>query len=599
MGACPAFSFLYDTSFTLASSAVRCMLARMNGPAQRSDAVAEDFRAAYAHHRAGKLEKAEALYRKVLKRLPGHPDALNMLGLIALARGRPQRAIQLIGEAVRHKPEFADAHSNLGNALLAAGRGTDAIASYRRAITLAPSSPGPAYNLFVALRALKRTVEAEAAIRAALVLNPTALDWQRDLATTLMELDRPDEALTIIDGLLALRPANAGDTLARAAVLYRKGEIAAAEAAYRRATALSAGDTDAWNGLGLTLRALGRFAEAEAAFLRACELAPASAEARRNLGLIGKLRPGEVERLSALAAGANAPATDRIAAGFALGKLLDEAERYDEAFEAYRAANDLVLATTGKRYDRAALTAEVDRIIAAAPLPEAGNRSELPVFVVGMPRSGTSLVEQIAASHPLVHGAGELKDIGRIAASLNPGNARVLAGEHQERLRLLSGEARRVIDKMPDNIFKLGHIASLFPAARVILCRRDPRDTCLSCYFTLFASGNLFSYDLADCAHRHGETDRLMRHWQAHLPLAMLTVDYEALVSDIEGQSWRLIEFLGLDWDPACLNFHETQRPVTTASSWQVRQPLYQRSVGRWRHYARHIGALDGSAHPE
>jgi tetratricopeptide (TPR) repeat protein len=568
----------------------------MKGPALRSDAIAEDFRSAYAHHRAGKLEKAEALYRKVLKRLPGHPDSLNMLGLIALSRGRPQRAIQLIGEAVQRKPDFADAHSNLGNALLAAGRGSDAIESYRRAVALAPSSAGPSYNLFVALRGLKRTAEAEAAIRAALASNPAALDWRRDLATTLMELERHDEALTILDGLLALRPGNAGDTLARAAVLYRKGEFAQSEAAYRRATALTPADADAWNGLGLVLRALGRFEDAETALLRACDLAPASADARRNLGLIGKLKPGETERLSALADNVNAAAADRIAAGFALGKLLDEAGQYDAAFEAYRAANERFLTASGRRYDPAAFTAEINRIIAAPHLPAAPNRSELPVFVVGMPRSGTSLVEQIAASHPKVHGAGEMKDIGRIAASLNTDNAQALAGEHLERLRRLGGGAERVIDKMPDNIFMLGHIAALFPASRVIVCRRDPRDTCLSCYFTLFASGNLFSYDLADCAHRCGETERLMRHWLEKPALSMLTMEYESLVADIEGQSRRLIAFLGLDWDPACLDFHETQRPVTTASSWQVRQPLYQRSAGRWRNYSRHIPALDGLA---
>jgi len=560
------------------------------------DPANDDFRSAYAHHRAGRLDKAEALYRKVLKRAPGHADTLNLLGLIALARGRPERAVQLIAESVRRNPRFADGHSNLGNALLAAGRSDEAVASYRQAIILAPSSPAPLYNLFVALRTLRRTGEAEAAIRAAVALSPAVPDWRRDHAIALMELERHDEALTILDALQALRPGDPGDMLTRAAVLYRKGDIGRAEESFRRGVVLAPENPEAWNGLGLCLRAAGNFAEAEAAFLRAGELTPDRAEARRNLGLIGKLKPGEAQHLSALAVDAGIPATDRIAAGFALGKLLDEAERYDEAFEAYRAANALFLATAGKRYDRAALRGDIDRIIAEPVLAPAAAASDLPVFVVGMPRSGTSLVEQIAASHPLVHGAGELKRIGRIAASLAPGNADELAGEHLDHLRRIGGNAARVIDKMPDNIFHLGRIAGLFPGARVIFCRRDPRDTSLSCFFTLFATGNLFSYDLSDCAARQRETGRLMRHWLKALPLATLTVDYEDLVADLEGQSRRLIAFLGLEWNSACLEFHKTQRSVATASSWQVRQPLYARAVGRWRHYARQIEALGSDA---
>jgi len=554
----------------------------------RTDPAARDFHAAFAHHRAGRLDRAETLYRKVLKRAPGHPDTLNMLGLIALARGRPQRAVQLIGEAVRRNPAFADAHSNLGNALLAAGRDGEAIDSYRRAIALAPSAPAPAYNLSVALRAQGRISDAEVALRAAIALDPSALDWRCELAAALMELERYDEALGVLDELAGLRQ-DGGDVLVRAAALYRKADYAGAEAAYRRGGALLPDREEAWNGMGLCLRAAGRFAEAEAAFRRAAALAPDRSEARRNLGLIGKLDAVETGRLAQAAADAAASAMDRVAAGFALGKLLDEAERYDDAFEAYRAANALFLSATGRRYDRATTAAQVDRIIAEPFSPPAGPASDLAVFVVGMPRSGTSLIEQIAASHPQVHGAGELKAIGRIAESPR---ALKMAQEHLEHLRRIGGGAARVIDKMPDNIFLLGRIVGLYPAARVIFCRRDPRDTCLSCFFTLFASGNPFSYDLSDCAERQRQTSRLMRHWQDNLPLANLTIDYESLVRDPEGQSRRLIAFLGLDWDPACLDFHKTSRAVATASSWQVRQPLYARSVGRWRHYAKHLDAL-------
>ena len=220
-----------------------------------------------------------------------------------------------------------------------------------------------------------------------------------------------------------------------------------------------------------------------------------------------------------------------------------------------------------------------------------------------MPRSGTTLVEQIAASHTRVFGAGELKDIEPIANELAPHQGSVapwlqaeqvrrLADEQLERLRALGGAAERVMDKMPDNIFHLGTIATLYPKARVIFCHRDPRDICLSCYFQNFMEGQEYSYDLADCARRYVETARVAEHWRQVLPLAMLEVSYETLVENFEQEARRLIAFLGLDWEAACLNFHRTERAVVNASAWQVRQPLYQRSVGRWRHYERHLEPL-------
>jgi hypothetical protein len=221
-----------------------------------------------------------------------------------------------------------------------------------------------------------------------------------------------------------------------------------------------------------------------------------------------------------------------------------------------------------------------------------------------MPRSGTSLVEQIVATHSRVSGAGELKNIGSIGDAvqahgrgrsmeeLDPDLARRLADDYVAHLQDLGRGAARITNKLPDNIFNLGLIAVLFPRARVIFVRRDPRDTCLSCYFRRFDEPVPWAYDLVDCGVRALETERLANHWRRALPLRMLTVDYEALVADLEGESRRLIEFLGLDWEPACLDFYKTERPVLSASVWQARQPLFTHSVGGWRHYERHLGPL-------
>jgi hypothetical protein len=303
------------------------------------------------------------------------------------------------------------------------------------------------------------------------------------------------------------------------------------------------------------------------------------------------------------------PIEERAAAGFAIGKALDDAGRFDEAFSAYDRANHMYRdfrAAAGERFHAEELHRQVDETIDAftpaflGSVADWGNPSEVPVFILGMPRSGTSLVEQIAASHSQVFGAGELTDIGYLAAEIESivgeeqrAAVRSLADTHLDRLRVLGGNAKRVTDKLPDNVFMLGVIATLFPAARVIFCRRDPLDICLSCYFQKFRAAQLvYSYDLIDCAKRYLETERLTRHWHRVLPLRMLDVQYEALVGDLDGESRRLISFLGLDWEPACLDFHRTQRTVMTASAWQVRQPLYDRSVRRWRNYQRHLGPL-------
>jgi hypothetical protein len=226
------------------------------------------------------------------------------------------------------------------------------------------------------------------------------------------------------------------------------------------------------------------------------------------------------------------------------------------------------------------------------------------VFIVGMPRSGTTLVHQIAASHPLVHGAGELNNLAQVAESLDaageefkepsiyPPRVRDAAWEYLWRLGALQPGAARVLDKMPGNLHLVAQIALMFPRARVILCRRDARDTCLSCYFQGFASGNIFSFDLRDCGHYHVQNMRLMDHWLKAQPLRMLEVHYEDVTRDLEGQSRRLIDFLGLDWDSRCLEFHQAKTTVLTSSVWQVRQPIYQQSVGRWRHYESHLGPL-------
>ena len=605
-------------------------------------------RAGFAHHQAGRLRRAEALYRKVLQKDPDDANALHLLGVIAYQCGEVGKALRLIARALPGLPDVPDAHLNYGNALREAGRLPEAAASYRRAIALdrdygmahnnlaaalnqqeefvaglasseraialIPEFFGAYVNRADALMGLERFAEVEWPLRRALDLAADRPQTHRDLGWALAKLGRCEEAVACLEQAIALDPHDPTTHFALGTTLYLRRDLPGSEAELRRALALAPHYTAAWHELGTVLRSSGRFDEALMCFRRAVDLDPDWPEAYRSLAVTGQQADeAQLRRLEAVRKNPGRSASDRISAGFALGTLLDNAERFEEAFPCFAEANALhrqQRAEAGERFDIVSLRRQVDDLIelaapdffsAAAPW---GNPSQAPVFIVGMPRSGTTLVEQIAASHSRVFGAGELHALGEIWKTLSTHNrdrpvekwdaafARQLADRHVGSLQALGNGAGRIIDKMPDNIFFLWLIAALFPSARIILCRRDLRDVCLSCYFHHFTDGHSYANDLADCGLRALEVDRLAGRWLRGLPLKMLVVDYEELVDDLEGESRRLIGFLGLEWEPACLDFHLTDRPVMTASAWQVRQPIYRRSVGRWHRYERHLRPL-------
>ncbi|HEY1921742.1 MAG TPA: sulfotransferase, partial [Tepidisphaeraceae bacterium] len=293
--------------------------------------------------------------------------------------------------------------------------------------------------------------------------------------------------------------------------------------------------------------------------------------------------------------------------------LLDRAGRYDEAFALAERANAIY---RGRPYDPAISENWATRVAGyftrerIGSLPKATVLNEKPVFIVGMPRSGTSLVEQIAASHPAVHGAGELNfmfrvldgTVGMLGSNtenypacldrLTTEIADKAAGIYLGPLTALNPDAARITDKMPLNWFHLGLIALLFPGARIIHCRRDSMDTCLSCFLTHFNSGHEYKHNLPHLGHFYRIYERMMAHWRSAIDMPMLEVAYEDVVAGAETQSRRIVEFLGLAWDDRCLTPHKTKRAVATASVQQVRRPIYNTSVRRWRRYEKHLGPL-------
>jgi tetratricopeptide (TPR) repeat protein len=601
------------------------------------------------HHAAGRLARAETIYRKILDQVPGNADAAYLLAETSFAAGRPDRARHFAKRALNTNPKHSGALCLLGNVAFAAGDKDAAQDAWLTAIGASPRNAvahvnvslvlsdrkdaagaeqharaaveaDPAmmrghYALGYALLLQGKFAEAETALRAALVREPENRAALRELSVVLTELHRPEEALVLQDALRQDRPDEPGLGYARATTLSRLGRQLEAEAAFEAAAATDGGVAAYWSARAMNLRILGQFDDARECFRRALAIDPDEAAARFGLADTGGAPEG-VEQIAVLRAIKDDPSRseqDRIDASFGLGRTLDARGERDSAFAAYREGNDLMrrrLNAAGLSFDASRFRADVEHLQRywSAPAIRAAQDTAEPapmaVFVTGMPRSGTTLVEQIAASHPLVHGAGELNDVTRISIGLFTDRAieetpderslelaHVQARLYLNRLRELGGGAERVIDKQTESVFHLGSIAALLPGARVVLCRRDPRDAALSCFFQRFSGMEGEYTDMDDIAAVATLYAEATEHWCRLAPLPILVVDYESLVHDLETGSRRIIDFLGLQWDPACLRFHELARPVATASAWQVRQPAYTSAVGRWRGYAHHLPA--------
>lgn len=491
------------------------------------------------------------------------------------ARGQYTAAVERLSEALAIDPGHAFAHNRLGAALVSLGRYPEAEQEFRRAIELEPGFAKPHFNLGIVLFWKGDFHAAEAAYLRAVELDPLNAEAVVSLGMTLGTGGRLGDARSCFERALRLQPEN----------------------------------VSAFCSLGWLAGVEGHFEEAEAMFRRALAIDPRKSFAWAPIADLRRMTPADrdwLEGVTRLVA-QGVPPLEEASLQFALGKYFDDVGEFAEAFGHYERANELHRQLASP-YDRSARTAFVSDMINVytrrrlAHRAEGASDSQRPVFVVGMMRSGTSLVEQIVASHPQAAGAGELdfwpNVIHRREQRLrrdtpDPALTRQFADSYLGTLARRSRDALRVIDKSNFNSDCLGLIHLTFPNARVVSVWRDPIDTCLSCYFAQFANTLNFTADLADLAHYYREHHRLMEHWRSALPAGtLLEVSYEDLVADQKAWSRRIVEFIGLDWDPRCLEFHKAERPVLTASSWQVRQPVYSRSVRRWRNYEKHIGPL-------
>ena len=528
------------------------------------------------------------------------------LGTMLLETGKLAAAIAALRRATDLDPGDAVSQHLLGRAYLGGGRLNEAADSLRLAIVLKDDLAGAYRDLAIALAGLGRDREAIAACRRGVELDPQFAGGHRLLGELLEAAGDVMEAANSSRRAADLDSDLTAGTLDLVKALTLEGNFREAEGRLRRAIALDPNRDKLYNALAEILANRGAFAEATQACDRALGLNPLQVAAHYTAVRIRKCTEADRPRLMRmLAALRDASITDakRLFLHFAIGKLLDDLGEYREAMKHFDIGNSIRGRNT--RFDRAALTAVIDRLIARftpaffAAHREFGVDDELPLFIVGMPRSGTTLVEQIITSHPAIAAGEELFFWSRYASSrgiaeataLTPMAGRDIAAEYLSLLRLIGPSAARVTDKQTFNFQQLGLIKLLLPKARIVHCRRHPIDTCLSMYFTYFKGRMPFVSNKGDLTFAYREYARLMDHWRAVLSAdRFLEIDYEGLVTDREPISRQLIAFAGLDWHDACLQPERNERSVTTASLWQARQPVFTSSVERWRRYEPWIG---------
>lgn len=528
----------------------------------------------------GRLDEAENAYKKALSYRENYIKALNNLVCVQEMQSKSDEARKTFEQILKIVPDSAEAHNNLGAAL---------------------AKTGGSRNIR----------KAEQHFREALTLNPKYLEAYVNLGRLYEDSNRIDGAIKCYTKALELEPEYQDASIHLASVLVHDSKYPEAKALYSDVIAKNPHNSMAVAGMGNLKKMIGKFSEAEALYNKALEININETSAYfglsgcRKYTLEDKEFIKKLKKYSSLSASIN----------FALGKMYNDIGDYDESFMYYRRGNEL--RNNKIDYDAQENTELIGRIIdffsneLINNLRTGGNPTELPVFILGAPRSGTTLVEQIISSHPDVYGAGELKyiyqQIKKIKNTKNgtekypecmkditPADIARFAREYIEYITALCEDRniRKITDKMPGNFVYIGFIASLFPNAKIIHCRRNPLDTCLSIYFQSFNSGHRYGFNLENLGYWYKDYLKLMEHWNSVLGNCIYNVNYVDVINNTEDTTRKLIEHCGLEWDDRCLQFHTVNRAVKTASQWQVRQPVYNTSLDIWKRYDKHIGPL-------
>jgi len=534
---------------------------------------------AIAYLNTGRSNEAVNLCRTILNKYPKYSDAMLLLGSIANQSGEFDLAISRFEEILTLNPDFAEAHNNLGNTYQALDQKEKAIIHFNKAIILKPDLVEAHYNLGLIYAELGNMDKANIHFEQVITIKPRFAEVYNVLGNLLNEVGRYEEAIE----------------------------------RYKKALEIKPDYTEAHNNLGLVYRNMGQLNKAITQFEKVLYYKPTNAKTYFDISIV---RP-ELEQVSSIERLLAKPAIsdeDAMYLHYALGYIYNHTESYSDAFNHFSKANSYIRKTIN--YDLKQHSSYVDRLIKVYSHDYFQQQeaiisdSELPVFIVGMPRSGTSLIEQILSSHPKIYGAGELAFLNHLEKEL--ADQFKMSSSYPEcisqcedsiKLRLSAGylektakhseKVKRVIDKMPDNFLRIGLIKTLFPKARIIHCQRNSLDTCISIFLNFInIKGNEYSFDLAEIGHYYLDYLRLMEHWNNLFPSEIFNVQYEELIENQRMISQQLVEYLELEWDDKCLEYFNNDRVVATASTLQVRKPIYKKSVNRWRLYEKNLESL-------
>lgn len=599
----------------------------------------------------GHLDVAAAALTRAVKLNPGSAQALNNLGIVHYDRREFAKAEQNYRRSIEIDENYAEAYNNLGNALRAQNKLADAVREYERAIEIRENYPEAYNNLGTVFRDMQKLDQAEASYRRAVAFRPNYLDGLNNLANVLIAQKKYDDGTRILGDTLKLYPNNFQTLMNVARAHMARGAYAMANRAvqaalkekpenvealtlagqvahdldqyeesigyFEKSLKVKPNNVEALNYYGVALKSVGRLEDARNTFIKALEVQPRAIGTYSNLVDLEKFTPDNplfqtMQRIVERVKGAES--APFMALHFALGKAYDDMGEYEKAFNHYSIGAKLKRKTlTYNEAEVAQFFEDTKRIFSKEFITRkdfVGNPTKAPIFIVGMPRSGSTLTEQIISAHPKIFGAGEIKNLSYSIAALRlkfpslgkfpgfvehmkPSHLNTVAKTYLSAIMKISNNAERVTDKMLTNFFFAGFIHMMFPNAKIVHTKRNPIDSCLSTWTKLFKDDMPHSYDLGELGRYHKRYQDLMEHWRQVLPpSAFLEVQYEDVVADPETNARRVIDFLELEWDPRCLKFHESDRPVKTASVSQVRKPIYSSSVERGRRYGDKLNPL-------
>ena len=586
----------------------------------------------FVYQAASELDNAVSCFERAAQLTPTDANVHNELGVALRTSKKYEPAVRHLQEAIRLQANVPLFHQNLAEVLNSLGQHEEAIAQYEEAIALAPRDAGLKNGSGVVLQAAGKSNEAIERFREALAISPNHPLYENNLASALQSIGEDKEALQHYENILRTMPESSDTHVNIGNFHLARNDLGNAAHHFGLAIAMDPSHCVAHNNLGSTLLDQGHFGEAAKHFENSLRSNPEYAPAYFNLSDLAinnkyHFNDEQINKIQRLVSGGDAPPESASAMLFAVGNHFDAAKNYPEAFRAYAVANDIQKQINDAKNirtdfeNRTSVTNEVIQFFDKnyfESLPAEGNDSELPIFVVGMPRSGSTLLEQIISSHPAAAAVGELEEAGRLATKILPrqtggkktfpsclqdADKITLSEIAQEYLGHIKnhdavtphlGKISRVVDKMWHNFFYIGFLHTLFPKARFVHSRRDPLDIGLSCFFRRLYAVH-WSWDLEQIGTYLRLYSQMMEHWRTVLPHAIYEVDYEKIAQDPETETKKLIDFCGLAWDDRCLAFHENETAVRTASRIQVREPMYQSSIGRWKNYAKEIAPLKAS----